>query len=105
MAYNFDISPLNPLKFYPLADKLPSYNVNDVINSFDANINTRPFDQDFFYRNIPSWQDKRWYAQPYQNGDTIRLQWLGISGITSPPAAGASDACRAEEGKQGRAGA
>jgi hypothetical protein len=82
MAYTFDISPLNPLKFYPLADKLPSYNVNDVINSFDANINTRPFDQDFFYRNIPSWQDKRWYAQPYQNGDTIRLQWLGISGIT-----------------------
>jgi hypothetical protein len=82
MAYNFDISPLNPLKFYPLADKLPSYNVNDVINSFDANINTRPFDQDFFYRNIPSWQDKRWYAQPYQNGDTIRLQWLGISGVT-----------------------
>jgi hypothetical protein len=82
MAYNFDISPLNPLKFYPLADKLPSYNVNDVINSFDANINTRPFDQDFFYQNIPSWQDKRWYAQPYQNGDTIRLQWLGISGIT-----------------------
>jgi hypothetical protein len=82
MAYNFDISPLNPLKFYPLADKLPSYNANDVINSFDANINTRPFDQDFFYQNIPSWQDKRWYAQPYQNGDTIRLQWLGISGIT-----------------------
>jgi hypothetical protein len=82
MAYNFDISPLNPLKFYPLADKLPSYNVNDVINSFDANINTRPFDQDFFYQNIPSWQDKRWYAQPYQNGDTIRLQWLGISGVT-----------------------
>lgn len=82
MAYTFDISPLNPLKFYPLADKLPSYNANDVINSFDANINTRPFDQDFFYRNIPSWQDKRWYAQPYQNGDTIRLQWLGISGVT-----------------------
>jgi len=83
MAYTFDFSPLNPIKFYPLSDKLPAYNALDVFKSFDANLNYRPFDQDFFYQNIPSWEDKRWYAQPYQQGDTIRLQWLG-QGDVSP---------------------
>ena len=89
MAYKFDISQLNPLKFYPLSDSIvtfpdiitPSPLIADDLNSlavFNANYNTRDFDADFFARNIPKYDQQRKYCQPFQQGDKIRVQFLGI---------------------------
>jgi len=88
MANNFDISPLNPLKFYVLSDVLPEFGGNITYNSFDTNLNYRAFDADFFYRNIKSWEERRFYAQPYQQGDMVNIQFLGIDNIPSGVYAG-----------------
>ena len=88
MANNFDISPLNPLKFYVLSDVLPDFTGNISYNSFDTNLNYRAFDADFFYRNIKSWEERRFYAQPYQQGDMVNIQFLGIDNIPSGVYAG-----------------
>lgn len=80
MAYTFDISPLNPLKFYTLSDDLWSLtNAANNLNSFDPNINNRDFDADFFARNIKPWEEARFYAQPFQQGDVVKAQWLGVA--------------------------
>ena len=90
MANNFDISPLNPLKFYALSDSIEVFNPSNtnVYNSFDTNLNYRAFDADYFVRNIPSWQQQRFYAQPYQHGDMVNIQFLGIDNIPSGVYAG-----------------
>lgn len=78
MAYTFDISPTNPLKFYSLSDFIPALgNGAAYNNSFDPNINNRGFDDDFFVRNIKPWDYARFWAQPYQQGDVVKVQWLG----------------------------
>jgi len=73
----FNISQANPLRLYQQADVLQT--ISNVTNykTFNPNYNKREFDEDFFYRNIDSWIEKRQYIQPYQQGDTIRLQWTG----------------------------
>jgi hypothetical protein len=90
MANNFDISPLNALKFYPLSDELTAFNptADNVYNSFDTNLNYRAFDQDFFVRNIPSWEQSRFFSQPYQLGDMVNIQFLGLDNIPSGVYAG-----------------
>jgi hypothetical protein len=90
MANNFDISPLNPLKFYALSDSIEVFNPSNtnVYNAFDTNLNYRAFDADYFVRNIPSWQQQRFYAQPYQHGDMVNIQFLGIDNIPSGVYAG-----------------
>lgn len=96
MAYNFDISPLNPIRFYQLADYLeafkPSTNPNQY-NIFNPNYNYRQFDEDFFYRNILSFDEKRGYYQPFQQGDNIRIQFLGVDDIPSGTYAGNPYTC------------
>jgi len=95
MAYKFDISQLNPLKFYPLSDSILTFPeiittnplLDDELNSlavFNANYNTRDFDADFFARNIPSYDQQRKYCQPYQQGDKIRVQFLGLPDYGTP---------------------
>ena len=90
MANNFDISPLNALKFYPFADELTAFDptADNVYNSFDSNLNYRAFDQDFFVRNIPSWEQTRFFAQPYQLGDMVNIQFLGLDDIAGGAYAG-----------------
>lgn len=82
MAYNFDISPLNPLKFYPLSEVIDVFDTND--NSyfvFDSKYNYKGFDQDFYLRNIPVWDEVRFYAQPYQQSDILTIQFLGVPDV------------------------
>lgn len=82
MTTLFNISQLNPLKFYKQSDILNTSGQN--YGSFNPNINERGIDNDFFYRNLKSWMDKKPYLQPYQQGDKITLQWIGEADQVSP---------------------
>ena len=81
----FDISQANPTKFYQQSDLLGlSGYTQFVLKSFEPNQNERGIDADFFYRNIKSYMDAVKYWQPYQQGDKLTLQWLGVKNYTSP---------------------
>lgn len=91
MAYNFDIAFLNPLRFYQLSDELIDFPDSAVLNNynlFDPNYNYRLFDEDFYLRNVPIWDEARFFAQPFQQGDIIRVQFLGLDDIPSGVYAG-----------------
>ncbi len=85
MAYNFDVSILNPLRFFQLSDNVSASLQTINYATFDANYQTRDFDKDFFARNIPNYDRQTTYCQPYQQGDVIRVQFLGLQndGITN----------------------
>lgn len=77
MAKLFDFSQLNPIKLYFQSDVFHSQNENLAVHN--PNYNHRHMDNDFFARNLKSWQNKVKYYQPFQNGDSINLMWLGVS--------------------------
>lgn len=82
------IPPINPLKFYWQSDVLnTSAFTYAAYKSFNPNQNDRGIDKDFFYRNLRSWVDKVKYFQPWQQGDKIVLQFLGVENYTSPAVA------------------
>ena len=56
MAKLFDLSQLNPIKLYFQSDVFHSQNENLAV--FNPNYNHRHMDNDFFARNLKSWQDK-----------------------------------------------
>lgn len=78
MAFNFDVSILNPLRLFQLSDSNGASSQTINYATFDANYQTRPFDKDFFARNIPNYDRQTTYCQPYQQGDVLRLQFLGL---------------------------
>lgn len=78
MAFNFDVSILNPLRLFQLSDSNGASLQTINYATFDANYQTRPFDKDFFARNIPNYDRQTTYCQPYQQGDVLRLQFLGL---------------------------
>jgi len=80
MANLFEIPVLNPLRAIYQSDVLPSSVGTQFLNAFNPAFNSRHFDDDFFYRSLKPWEDKRHYIQPYQQSDTIRIQWLGSGG-------------------------
>lgn len=86
MANNiFNFSRVNPLQPYQQSDVLNTGGYPyAVYKSFDPNINERGIDNDFFYRNIKSWMDQVTYFQPYQQGDVLICQWLGVADYTGP---------------------
>lgn len=93
MPNRFDISQLNPLRFYEMSDNITEppvssggYDYNYL--SFDPNLNERGFDNDFQARNNKSWQAELNYVQPFQKGDYIRVQWLGLPDVPSGSYAG-----------------
>lgn len=82
----FSIPQINPLKIYYQSDILNTAAFSDVaLKSFDPNQNERGIDNDFLERRLKSWMDVERYFQPYQQGDKITLQWLGID--DAPPVA------------------
>jgi hypothetical protein len=78
MAFNFDVSILNPLRLFQLSDSNGASSQTINYATFDANYQTRPFDNDFFARNIPNYDRQTTYCQPYQQGDVLRIQFLGL---------------------------
>ena len=85
MAQIFDIPQINPLKFYQQSDIFgTTAYTQSAYGSFNPNINDRGIDSDFFYRNLKDWMSKRTYYQPYQQGDTLALQFVGIDDQAGP---------------------
>lgn len=86
MAINiFNISRINPLQWYQQSDILNTGAYTQAVyKSFDPNANERGMDNDFFYRNIKSYMDQVTYFQPYQQGDRLTGQWLGVEDYTGP---------------------
>lgn len=85
MAQIFEIPPINPIKLYKQSDIFgPAIAGFNAFNAFDPNINDKGMDSDFFYRNLRSWMTKRNYWQPYQQGDSITLQWVGLDDEAGP---------------------
>jgi len=78
MAFNFDVSILNPLRLFQLSDSNGASLQTINYATFDPNYQTRPFDNDFFARNIPNYDRQTTYCQPYQQGDVLRVQFLGL---------------------------
>lgn len=77
MSAKIFILPLtNPLKPIWQTDLLSSNNSATTLTAFDPSFNFRTTDQDFFYRTLKYYEDKNGYCQPYQQSDTIRIQWL-----------------------------
>lgn len=85
MANIFEISQLNPLKLYQQSDILNTgaYTQASYL-SFNPNINDKGIDSDFYYKCLKSYMDKDRYWQPFQQGDVIRLQFLGDEDYTGP---------------------
>ena len=85
MPNNFEIHPINPVKFYQQSDILNTGAYPfAAYNGFNPNFNDRGIDNDFFHRNLKSWMTKCKYYQPYQHGDKITLQWLGVDDAPGP---------------------
>jgi len=85
MPNNFTFPQINPIKFYQQSDVLNTAGYPyAVYKSFDPNQNERGMDNDFFYRNLKSWMDQTSYFQPFQQGDKIVLQWLGVANYLGP---------------------
>ena len=81
MANIFNISQSVPLKPYIQAFPLNTSQVTSY-NVFDYRYNTHTIDEDFYFNNISDYLQKAIYFQPYQNSDTISLQWLGLEKST-----------------------
>lgn len=81
MANTFEIPLINSLRFFRQTD-LTGLLTNSTIDlgGFNLNYNSRPFDSDFFDRNLKEWQDKVTYVQKWQKGDTVPIYWRHSSG-------------------------
>ncbi len=81
----FNIPQLNPTKFYQLADKFITGSYGSTsYKTFNPNVNLRHLDSDFFARNIQSYFNQDKYFQPYQTGDVLSAQFLGVEEYGSP---------------------
>lgn len=85
MANIFEIPQINPLKLFQQSDILnTAAYVQSSYQAFNPNINDRGMDADFYIRGLKDYMDKDRYWQPYQQGDVIRLQWLGDDDYVLP---------------------
>lgn len=86
MANIFEIPQVNPLKLYQQSDILNTASfTQSSYKAFNPNVNDVGIDADFFRRCLKDYMDKPRYWQPYQQGDAIYLQWLGVDDYVSGP--------------------
>ena len=85
MANIFEIPQINPLKIYQQSDILntAAYTQSSYL-SFNPNYNDKGIDSYFYFQCLKSYMDKDRYWQPYQQGDVIRLQFLGDADYSGP---------------------
>ena len=76
MAINvFDIPLLNPLKPIRLGGILPSNSANDYLYTYNPSFNNKHIDDDFYVKGLRWYEDTKPYLQPFQQSDTIIVQW------------------------------
>ena len=76
MANIFEISKINPLRIIWQYRRLPQDSGTIHYQSFNPSFNTHDFDSAFFYDSIRYYEDKEGYCQPFQQSDTIILQFM-----------------------------
>lgn len=85
MANIFEIPQINPLKLYQQIDIINTIAyTQSSYAAYNPNLNDLGIDKDFMYRQLKSYMDKDRYWQPFQQGDVIRLQWLGNDDYVLP---------------------
>ena len=72
----FIIPLLNPLKSIWQTDALTSNNNATILKANNPSFNYLNIDQDFFYKTLKYYEEKKGYCQQFQQSDTIRIQWL-----------------------------
>jgi hypothetical protein len=78
MANIFEIPLLNPLRAIWQSDKLNADPSGTVLyQAFNSAYNYRNIDSDWYYRTLKEYEQKQPYVQPFQQSDTIRVQWIG----------------------------
>jgi hypothetical protein len=77
MANIFEIPLLNPLRAIWQSDKLNSDAGTILYQAFNPSYNYRNIDSDWYYRTLKEYEQKQPYVQPFQQSDTIRVQWIG----------------------------
>ena len=77
MANIFEIPLLNPLRAIWQSDKLNSDAGTVLYQAFNPSYNYRNIDSDWNYRTLKEYEQKQPYVQPFQQSDTIRVQWIG----------------------------
>jgi len=74
MANTFELPLAQPLRFFRQTDLTGALTTTDInLGGFNSNYNSRPFDADFFLRNLKDWQDNVIYVQPFQKGDKVAI--------------------------------
>lgn len=76
MANIFEISKINPLRVIWQANKIPGDSGTIHYQSYHPAFNSRDFDSDFFYNSIRYYEKKEGYCQPFQQSDTLLLQFM-----------------------------
>lgn len=82
MANIFQFPFLNPLRSFWQSDNLPSNSGTQYLQAFNPAFNFKHFDVDLWGRLLKYYESKNNYMQPFQQSDTIRLQWLGSDGTS-----------------------
>lgn len=73
MANTFEIPLVNSLRFFQQTDLTGILTRADIDLGGFKPYNNRPFDEDFFLRNLKDWQDSVDYIQPYQLEDIVPI--------------------------------
>lgn len=76
MANIFEIPLLNPLRPTLQTGKVAADSGTIKYYAYQKHFNTRGFDTDFYSYSRRFYEDKQKYILPYQQSDTIRLQWF-----------------------------
>lgn len=79
MSNLFEFPVLNPLRVIWQTEYLQSNVGTQFLHATNPAFNTLPFDTGFSFLQVKYFQRYLPYAQPYQQSDTIRMQFLGSS--------------------------
>lgn len=79
MANIFEFPLLNPLRPVLQTAMMPTDSGTVKYYAYNPAYNSTPFDEEFGYYRKRFFEDKYSYIQPFQQSDTIRVQWFGSS--------------------------
>jgi hypothetical protein len=78
MAANiFEFPVINPLRPVWQALRMPSDAASVRYKTYNPAYNYKQDGDDFLYNSLKSWEDRVGFCQPFQQSDTVRLQWFG----------------------------